>query len=222
MWLFSVFCLHQRRRSVFRRVRLSPAIRSDALIFRQIFLDGIRDGSITMAFRRWRRPTVRSGGTLLTAVGLLEIRSVEPIDARAIAEKDARRAGYPSLSALEAELDERSDGEIYRIELGRLRADPRIALRASPPADDAALRDLRERLRRMDARAPDGPWTMRALDAIRTHPGLRAGDLCRHLGQEKDVFKVNVRKLKALGLTESLGVGYRISPRGQALLGDRS
>jgi hypothetical protein len=29
---------------------------------------------------------------------------------------------------------------------------------------------------------------------------------------------LNVRKLKHLGLTESLGTGYRLSPRGEALL----
>jgi hypothetical protein len=38
------------------------------------------------------------------------------------------------------------------------------------------------------------------------------------VGQEKMVFKLNVRKLKALGLTESLEIGYRLSPRGQILL----
>ena len=38
------------------------------------------------------------------------------------------------------------------------------------------------------------------------------------VGQERLVFKQNVRKLKTLGLTESLEVGYRLSPRGMALL----
>jgi hypothetical protein len=31
----------------------------------------------------------------------------------------------------------------------------------------------------------------------------------------KQRFKTNVRKLKELGLTESLEVGYRLSPRGK-------
>jgi hypothetical protein len=31
-------------------------------------------------------------------------------------------------------------------------------------------------------------------------------------------FKTDVRKLKGLGLTESLEVGYRLPPRGQAWL----
>jgi hypothetical protein len=35
---------------------------------------------------------------------------------------------------------------------------------------------------------------------------------------EKAPFKANVRKLKGLGLTESLEIGYRLSPRGRAVL----
>ena len=37
-------------------------------------------------------------------------------------------------------------------------------------------------------------------------------------GRERHPFKTDVRKLKELGLTESLEVGYRLSPRGRALL----
>jgi hypothetical protein len=75
-------------------------------------------------------------------------------------------------------------------------------------------------LEQLDARATDGPWTLKTLEIIRAHPGLRAADLCRLVGFERLPFKVNVRKLKALGLTESLEVGYRLSPRGAAFLGD--
>ena len=39
------------------------------MLFRQTFLDGIGNRSVPLAFRRWRRPTVRAGGTLLTAAG---------------------------------------------------------------------------------------------------------------------------------------------------------
>jgi hypothetical protein len=188
------------------------------VIFRREFLEGIRGGAITVAFRRWRRPTVRGGGSLLTAVGKIEIRSIEPIDRREITAEDARRAGYDSLQSLIVELDRRSEGDIYRIELGALKPDPRIALRESPLADGAAIGEMHDRLRRWDARAADGAWTMRTLEVLRAHPGVRAADLCRLVGQAKDVFKNNVRKLKALGLTESLEVGYRLSPRGEALL----
>jgi hypothetical protein len=47
---------------------------------------------------------------------------------------------------------------------------------------------------------------------------VRAGDLCGQVGMEKDAFKVNVRKLKNSSLTESLGVGYRLSARGEVIL----
>ena len=77
---------------------------------------------------------------------------------------------------------------------------------------------LRARLRRLDASAAGGAWTARTLAVLKAHPAVRAGDLCVLVGQEKDDFKRNVRKLKNLGLTESLGTGYRLSPRGEALL----
>jgi hypothetical protein len=49
---------------------------------------------------------------------------------------------------------------------------------------------------------------------------VRAGDLCAVVGQELPRFKDNVRKLKSMGLTESLEVGYRLSPRGARFLED--
>ena len=82
------------------------------MLFRRAFLDGIASGEITVAFRRWTRPTVRAGGTLKTAVGVLAIEAVEQVPAEAITEAEARRAGHPSLSALMAELDAREQGEI--------------------------------------------------------------------------------------------------------------
>lgn len=186
------------------------------MLFRQRFLDGIRDGSVTLAFRRWRRPTVKTGGTLLTAAGELHIQSVSPVPPDSITEADARRAGFESREALLAELTLPGEGEVYRVELGPLRPDPRIALRESPP-DAAELEELKKRLRRLDS-AAGAPWTFRVLEILSAHPEIRAGDLCVLMGQEKEDFKRNVRKLKTLGLTESLEVGYRLSPRGAALL----
>ena len=120
------------------------------------------------------------------------------------------------LDDLLRELDSVSEGDLYRIEFGALRPDPRVALRERAP-DDNDLAMLRRKLERLDA-APCGAWTQQALALIAAHPAVRAADLCGRLNQPRDDFKTNVRKLKALGLTESLEVGYRISPRGQALL----
>ncbi len=188
------------------------------MLFRQHFLDGIGDGTITLAFRKWRRPSVKSGGTLLTAVGQLHIAAVVEIALKEISRADAQRAGYASLAALVEELDRYDEGKLYRIELGPLEVDPRITLRHTKAASQQESRAMAERLRRLDAHCADGPWTQRTLELIRAHPGLRAGDLCALMGQEKMRFKGNVRKLKSMGLTESLDVGYRLSPRGSALL----
>jgi len=112
----------------------------------------------------------------------------------------------------------RDEGKIYRIELGALRVDPRVALRQSASLSATACDEIARRLLRLDERSPHGPWTRQTLDLIRSRPAVRAGDLCRLVGLELQPFKLNVRKLKALGLTESLEVGYRLSPRGAAFL----
>ena len=187
------------------------------MIFRQEFLEDIKNGSITVAFRRWRRPSVKSGGTLLTPVGQLHIESVARAATHTISAADARRAGYESRDELIEELTRTPEGEVYRVEFGELRADPRIALRESVPGS-GDLEALAARLRRLDSHAGGKPWTRRVLETIDAHPAVRAGDLCVMVGQEKMPFKLNVRKLKALGLTESLEVGYRLSPRGKSLL----
>jgi hypothetical protein len=185
------------------------------VLFRRQILAGIHDGSITLAFRRWRRPSVRAGGTLLTSVGQIAIGAVDVVDAAAISPDDARRAGHASVQALRDELNRGGDGDVYRIELKALRPDPRIGLRESVP-DAAAADTIVQKLRRLDAHASRA-WTATVLDVIAERPGVRAADLCRLVGMEKDAFKVNVRKLKTLGLTESLEIGYRLSPRGRTV-----
>jgi hypothetical protein len=180
-------------------------------------LDRIAAGEIDRAFRRWKRPTVRTGGTLRTAIGLLAIDSVEPITDADVTEEDARLAGFDSREALFAFLPVR-DEQLYRIRLRTGGVDPRAALREQTTLTQEDVRDLHARLAHLDARAPDGPWTAATLAAIADAPGTRAANLAESLGRERLPFKADVRKLKALGLTESLEVGYRISPRGQALL----
>jgi hypothetical protein len=187
------------------------------MLFRQKLLDGIRDGKVTLAFRRWRRPSVRAGGTLLTPVGLLQIQSVIPVTLEQISAADAQFAGYGSLEALLSEFDHRQEGKLYRIELGCLRPDSRIALRESLATDGSDVDAIVRRLKQLDAKTHGAPWTLRTLEAVRSNPGVRAGDLCERVGQQKEQFKLNVRKLKNLGLTVSLGTGYRLSPRGAAL-----
>ena len=176
----------------------------------------IARGEVNLAFRRWRRPTVRSNGRLMTGAGLLEIGTVSEMEIEEISAEEATRAGYSSKEELLAELGARR-GKVYRVELARLGPDPRIALREADP-DEGDLAEIQKRLDRLDAASPDGPWTMKTLRVIRDHPTVRAAELCVLVGQDRDRFKPNVRKLKNLGLTISLEVGYRLSPRGHAYL----
>jgi hypothetical protein len=59
---------------------------------------------------------------------------------------------------------------------------------------------------------------LKTLRSIEARPQVAARILAQDLGRERDPFKVDVRKLKRLGLTQSFEVGYELSPRGKALL----
>ncbi len=190
------------------------------MLFRQDVLRRIAEGDVTLAFRRWRRPTVRAGGTLRTRVGVLAIDSVEPVDEDQVTDADARRAGAADREALLGGL--RAEGRLYRVELRLAGPDPRIALRERSDISPEERAEIDARLARLDAASRHGPWTAAVLELIAEQPGTRAPDLAASFGRETAPFKADVRKLKELGLTESLLVGYRLSPRGRAYLSPRA
>lgn len=183
-------------------------------------LDGITHGRITQAFRRWTRPTVKTGGRLRTAIGELVITSVEPCALDAITVADAMAAGYDSRRALMEALHTRA-GTVYRIRFGGVRPDARVALRAAAALTDEDVAAITAALDRLDARSPGGVWTRATLQLIHAKPATLAATLAARIGLDRDRFKQQVRKLKELGLTESLEVGYRLSPRGDAYLSHR-
>jgi hypothetical protein len=96
--------------------------------------------------------------------------------------------------------------------------DPRIALRESADLSDEEVAEIDRRLERLDRASSHGPWTMATLALIGRRPHTRAPDLAAEMGRERDPFKIDVRKLKNLGLTVSHEVGYSLSPRGLAYL----
>jgi hypothetical protein len=186
------------------------------MLLRQNELEGLMLGEIQLVFRCWQRPTVKTGGSLLTPAGKLNIVAVDDVERDNIAEDEARRAGYGSLAQLRAELDRYPRSRVFRVTLGALEPDPRIALR-NRRADAGEASALAAKLAGLDRRAPVA-WTTATLELIERRPETRAAALARELGQEREPFKINVRKLKNLGLTESLDVGYRLSPRGESVL----
>ena len=187
------------------------------MLLRTAVLDRIVRGEISLVFRRWRRPTVRTGGRLRTARGVLHILEVAAVEESDVSDADAAAAGYASRAALLEDLGSRA-GQLYRIAVEYGGADPRIALRRRDELSDADAGDLLRRLGRLDARSAAGPWTLRVLAEIEANPGVAARVLARRLGCEKDWLKPQVRKLKHLGLTVSLPVGYELSRRGRAAL----
>jgi hypothetical protein len=190
-----------------------------AVLIKRAVLDGIADGRIDLAFRRWRRPTVKRGGKLRTVVGELSVGAMAPVTQRQITASDAARAGYASRADLLRDLASfRADGRLYRIELRLSGPDPRVALRERESLSEEEADELTRRLARFDAASSHGPWTMETLLLIEQRPATLAADIAASIGREKLPFKADVRKLKELGLTESLDVGYRLSPRGRAFL----
>jgi hypothetical protein len=189
------------------------------VLFPARYWAGLADGSVTLAFRRWKRPTVKTGGRLRFAHGVLSIDRVTRLDdVSLISVADAAQAGHESLDQLLAFLASRAEGDVYRVELHYLGPDERIALRSDASVDAATRADLDARLARLDRASPRGPWTRITLELIRDRPAVRAPDLAESLGRDTLSFKTDVRKLKALGLTESLKIGYRLSPRGESYL----
>ena len=109
-------------------------------------------------------------------------------------------------------------GDLYRIGFHLAGPDPRIELRERDDIGPAERAEIDARLARFDSASRRGPWTATVLALIAERPATRAPDLAAELGRETAPFKADVRKLKELGLTESLERGYRLSPRGRAYL----
>jgi hypothetical protein len=183
---------------------------------------GVADGSVTLAFRRWRRQAVQVGSEFRTVAGVVRVDAVEVVDE--ITDEEAHQAGWPDAVRLRKQLDkaqpDHPDGELptYRVRLSWAGPDPRVALRESADLTDADVAAIDARLERLDRASSHGPWTMATLDVIRRRPRTRAPDLAAEMGRERDPFKIDVRKLKNLGLTRSFEIGYELSPRGLAYL----
>jgi len=180
------------------------------------FADSIASGAVTLTFRRWKRAQVVAGNTYRTAAGRIVVDAVDP---DRITDADAERAGFSSRVELLAGLPGASELPTYRIRFRPAYGpDPRAILAATVTLSDDDLTELRLRLGRLDRASSHGSWTSAVLQTIAERPGVRAADLAASFGRETQAFKIDVRKLKNLGLTSSLEVGYRLSPRGEAYL----
>jgi hypothetical protein len=173
---------------------------------------GLRDGTITLTFRKWTRLQAKVGGRYRTGGGDLVVETIDRVVGRDVPDADAICAGFADAATMRREFKWDDDDLVYRIAFHR--EDPTPP--APPPSLDNAA--MTARLDRLDRASPVGPWTRATLAVIADRPAVRAGDLADALGRERLPFKADVRKLKRLGLTESLETGYRLSARGTQYL----
>jgi hypothetical protein len=171
----------------------------------------IRAGRVTVTFRNWRRPHAKVGNVYrLRGGGAVCVTGIESVRLGDVSAADAVRAGFADPGELAAFLKLEANAEVTRVDFD--------ALAEAPPrqAPVLALEDALTRLAATDRRSAK-PWTEEALVLIEAHPATRAADLAATAGMETAKFKSNVRRLKALGLTQSLEVGYRLTDLGRAV-----
>jgi hypothetical protein len=191
--------------------------------------EGVRDGTITLAFRRWEEPRVRTGATQLTMAGVVTFDAIDEIaDLATLSDEEARAAGMRDADELRRRLaptaakrgprGSKGGDHVYRVRLRWLGEDPRISLRDTVPDLDSDLPALQAAVARLDAGRRSGPWTREILEWISDNPGVVSTQLAELLGREVAPMKADIRRLKALGLTISLPVGYELSARGRAYL----
>lgn len=189
------------------------------MLFLKRFWEPIARGEITVTFRRWKAQQVLAGRRYRTAAGIVQIESVSLWAEENITDADAQQAGHADARSLLADLPVRPGLPLYRIQFHVVDdPDPRAELAATADLTPAEIVEISKRLHRLDRASPHGPWTIPVLEMIESYPGTRAPDLAAHFGRETQPFKTDVRKLKNLGLTLSLKIGYRLSPRGEAYL----
>ena len=187
------------------------------MLFTAATLRGLSEGTVNCTYRRWEVVRPKVGSRFTTSAGVVEVTSITAADEEQLTDQDAADAGFDSVAALVKWTSAKGRGDLYRIGIALVGPDPRVALRRSDELAPADLLALRARLDRMD-RAAEQPWTHGTLRQIQQLPGVVSTDLAAEAGQERRAYKLRVRKLKALGLTESLERGYRLSPRGRAYL----
>ncbi|HMQ05534.1 MAG TPA: hypothetical protein PKD26_16575 [Pyrinomonadaceae bacterium] len=189
------------------------------MLIKNTVLDEIRAGKISLIFRRWKKCGVKAGGSQMTQRGVLGIDSVEIVSEAKITAEDARAAGFASKRDLLDSMPPADDAvEIFRIRVHWAGEDLRKELRVNDNLSAAELSEIIEKLRKLDTGSKRGPWTQLYLQMIHDRPNTHAKILAGSIGLDIPTFKPWVRKLKALGLTESLRPGYRLSPRGQKVL----
>jgi hypothetical protein len=164
---------------------------------------------------------VVEGRIYRTNAGRIEIESVRQVNPDLIADNDddVVAADRQNSKDVRRRLRGNDDWPTFLIRFHLVEGpDPRdeLASSADLSADDVA--ELQAKLAKLDDLSRHGAWTTDTLRLIQSKPATRAADLAAELSRDTAGFKLDVRKLKNLGLTHSLETGYELSPRGEAYL----
>lgn len=186
------------------------------MIFRKEFLAKIKAGDVTLAFRQWKKLSIKEGGTLKTSVGDIFFKSIKAIQLSQIKKADALKAGFSNLDSLLSDLS--GEGIIYKIQFSLIGPDPRLALREKKKLTKAESEELVKKLQNLDSRGSMKNWVLPVMNFLATNPGVPSKIMAHEFGHDQMKLKLNVRKLKNLGLTISLGNGYKLSPLGKIAL----
>lgn len=188
------------------------------MLFNSATSHRIRQGEISVSLRKWRRAQARVGGVYyLRPKGAVEVTSLEEYVLGEVSSTDLGNAGFPDLAAAASVLSATEDDVIWVVRFD-FRPD---ATRPAPDRESASedeLVVLAGKLAKKDKTSAEGPWTHATLALIGRQPGTVSTELAAQLGRDRQDFKRDVRKLKALGLTISLEVGYQLSDKGLSLL----
>jgi len=174
-------------------------------------------GELTVTWRLWKRAHVKVGRAYPAAHGAVVIDDVRLVRARDVTDADARDVGLADARSLidlaRSHKRTRVSGDtlLHRVAFHYVPEPP-------PRRPPLSLPEIAKRLARLDAASRTGPWTLAALRLVEEHRGVVARVLAAEMELPRLEFKARIRKLKALGLTESLPVGYELSPLGQAYL----
>lgn len=180
-------------------------------------LRGIASGEISLVFRRWPMPLASDGTQLHTAVGVIGIDKVTPVDPHRISDAEAHRAGFRSAAGLRSSLRAHR-GSVYRLEVSYLGPAPQPSEPEWVELSAKQRAEIDRKLAQLDVSAPRGPWTRQLLRLLRERPGVSAADLAAEQGRPVSRCKSDVWKLRELGLVERTGSGFRLSAVAESFL----
>jgi hypothetical protein len=191
------------------------------LLFTEDAYPLIRAGQLTVTWRLWKYAHVKAGKVYKTGYGgALHIDEVTIVRVADVTDADAHEAGFADARVLVEYAHSHTGAEVspdkllYCVRFHYLDEEPR-----NPRL---SLEEVTKRLDRLDKASTHGPWTVDTLRAIEASPAVAARFLAADLDRPRDDFKIDVRKLKGLGLTISLGTGYMLSELGQCWLDQRA